>query len=360
MKSVNSEELINIIKRFDLPDDIYSVSCPEGGHINNTFKLSFPEGNYILQRINTEVFKRPVELTANIVKVTDHLRKVISENGGNPGRETLTPVLTKDNKAYTVDDDGCYWRCFLFIDDTVCYLEKVEPAFFKKCGLAFGRFQSQLSDLSADEIYETIPDFHNTYKRMLQFNASVERDAAGRADEIREEIEALMSRSFYADLYKKLTDNNEIPVRITHNDAKLSNILFDKETNEPLCIIDFDTIMPGLSIYDFGDSIRTGACSSLEDEPDTDKVHFLPEQYKAYEEGFIEGSAGRLTAREHELLPYGAMMITYEQALRFLADYLDGDVYYHIDRPSHNLDRTRVQIKLLSEMEDYFGVSVNK
>lgn len=354
MKEITDLQLAAIRNRFDYEGELISVTQPAGGHINNTYCLHYSENSYILQRINTEVFQKPGELTENILKVTSHLRNKILKEDGCPERGTLTPVFTKDGAAFTLGEDGSCWRSFLYIDNTVCYTEKVQPALFQKCGKAFGRFQNMLADLPADGLYETIQGFHNTRERMLQFESACDCDLYGRAGSAEAEIQFLRARRKYSDLYSVITSEKEIPLRIVHNDAKLSNILFDAASGEPVCIIDLDTIMPGLLIYDFGDAIRFGACSSAEDEPDTDKVHFLPEEYEAYLSGFLEGCAQEITDREIELLPYGAMMITYEQALRFLTDYLKGDVYYHTDRPGQNLDRARVQIRLLDEMEHYF------
>ena len=346
--------LLPILREFDLPGQPLSCSCPSGGHINRTFRLHYPERDYILQRINTAVFRQPRELMRNILTVTDHLRGKILQRGGDPERETLTPVFARDGAAFLVDAEGQYWRCFLYVRDSRCYEGKVPPEQFGKCGRAFGYFLAQLADLPADTLSVTIPDFHHTCRRMLRFQEVLRQDPAGRAALVREEAEALSSRSRYAELYRRLTGPQGLPLRVVHNDAKLTNILFDAASDEPLCIIDLDTVMPGLSVCDFGDAVRFGACSSAEDEPDTDKVRFLPEQYEAYRRGFLAGCGDTLTEAEREMLPCGALLITYEQALRFLTDYLEGDVYYHTDRPGQNLDRARVQLRLLAGMEAYF------
>lgn len=355
MTEITEKLIYETIAAFDYPEGEYTFRIQTGGHINGTLKVEPDHGRrcFLLQKINTDVFSHPEELSQNIILVTEHLRKKIEEDGGDPLRETLTPVYTKNRKAFYKDAEGNYWRSYLYIDGTDCYEGTGDPSLFYQCGKAFGEFQKRLADLDANILYETIPGFHNTANRYRDFLGSIEKDIAGRAIAVQDEIAFLTERSRYAQLYSDIIKDGRMPVRVVHNDTKLTNILFDTVTEKPVCVIDLDTVMPGLLIYDFGDAIRFGANSAAEDEPDISKVHFLPKMYEAYKKGFLDGCGSNITESEKQMLFTGAKLITFEQALRFLTDYLNGDVYYHTDREDHNLCRARVQIKLLNGMEEY-------
>ena len=326
------------------------------GHINDTFLLVYemPEGvnkRYILQRMNHDIFRNPQELMENIVNVTEYLRKVIISQGGEPERETLNVVKTRDGKSNYRDSGGNYWRMFLFIERTVC-LEKVESAKdFYDSAVAFGNFQRMLADYPAETLHETIPNFHHTPSRFRAFQKAVQEDKLGRAALVREEIAFAMEREKDTPVLTDLLAAGQLPLRVTHNDTKLNNILFDEESRKALCIIDLDTVMPGLSHYDFGDSIRFGASTGEEDERDLKKIELDLSLYEAFTKGYLEGCGGRLTDKEIETLPMGAKLMTYECGIRFLADYLEGDVYFKIHRDGHNLDRARTQFKLVADME---------
>lgn len=326
------------------------------GHINDTFLLVYemPEGvnkRYILQRMNHDIFRKPQELMENIVNVTEYLRKVIISQGGEPERETLNVVKTRDGKSNYRDSGGNYWRMFLFIERTVC-LEKVESAKdFYDSAVAFGNFQRMLADYPAETLHETIPNFHHTPSRFRAFQKAVQEDKLGRAALVREEIAFAMEREKDTPVLTDLLAAGQLPLRVTHNDTKLNNILFDEESRKALCIIDLDTVMPGLSHYDFGDSIRFGASTGEEDERDLKKIELDLSLYEAFTKGYLEGCGGRLTNKEIETLPMGAKLMTYECGIRFLADYLEGDVYFKIHRDGHNLDRARTQFKLVADME---------
>lgn len=326
------------------------------GHINDTFLLVYemPEGvnkRYILQRMNHDIFRKPQELMENIVNVTEYLRKVIISQGGEPERETLNVVKTRDGKSNYRDSGGNYWRMFLFIERTVC-LEKVESAKdFYDSAVAFGNFQRMLADYPAETLHETIPNFHHTPSRFRAFQKAVQEDKLGRAALVREEIAFAMEREKDTPVLTDLLAAGQLPLRVTHNDTKLNNILFDEESRKALCIIDLDTVMPGLSHYDFGDSIRFGASTGEEDERDLKKIELDLSLYEAFTKGYLEGCGGRLTDKEIETLPMGAKLMTYECGIRFLADYLEGDVYFKIHRDGHNLDRARTQFKLVADME---------
>ncbi len=352
MKAISQEQLHAAVGAFAFAGECTGISRNTDGHINETIVLTFREGGhdrrYVLQRINTEIMGRPEELMGNIVGVTSFLKKKIEEAGGDASRETLTVIPTKQGAYFFRDEQGNSWRAYDYIDNTVCYDKPDRPEYFYRSALAFGRFQNLLADFPVETLHETIVGFHDTRKRYQQFCEAVSKDTAGRKHLAGPEIEFLLSRESYAG---KFDDRMDIPSRVTHNDTKLSNVLFDKDTGKALCVIDLDTVMPGLSLHDFGDAIRFGASTAAEDEPDLGKVSFDRKMYDLYLQGYLEACGDRLTKRETELLPMGAKVITYEQALRFLADYLNGDIYYRTERPEQNIDRARTQIKLLADME---------
>ncbi len=327
------------------------------GHINDTFLVvcGTQEGErrrYILQKMNHSIFKMPQQLMENVVNVTEYLREMIARRGGDPDRETLNVVKTKDGSNYYLDDEGNYWRMFLFVEQTVC-LEKVESAKdFYDSAVAFGNFQKMLSDYPAQTLYETIPNFHNTPSRFADFRKAVQEDRMGRAAQAKEEIAFALAREKDTRVLTDMLKAGELPLRVTHNDTKLNNILFDADTKKAICIIDLDTVMPGLSHYDFGDSIRFGASTGAEDEKDLDKIEMDLSLFEAFTKGYLEGCGGSLTEKEIEMLPMGAKLMTYECGIRFLADFLEGDTYFKIHRDGHNLDRARTQFKLVKDMED--------
>ena len=327
------------------------------GHINDTFLVvcGMREGErrrYILQKMNHSIFKMPQQLMENVVNVTEYLREMIARRGGDPDRETLNVVKTKDGSNYYLDDEGNYWRMFLFVEQTVC-LEKVESAKdFYDSAVAFGNFQKMLSDYPAQTLHETIPNFHNTPSRFADFRKAVQEDRMGRAAQAKEEIAFALAREADTRVLTDMLKAGELPLRVTHNDTKLNNILFDADTKKAICIIDLDTVMPGLSVHDFGDSIRFGASTGAEDEKDLDKIEMDLSLFEAFTKGYLEGCGGSLTEKEIEMLPMGAKLMTYECGIRFLADFLEGDTYFKIHRDGHNLDRARTQFKLVKDMED--------
>ena len=335
----------------------HPVMDPYGnGHINDTFRVSCQTAGqetkrYILQRMNKEIFQKPVELMENIEGVTSYLRKIIAANGGDPERETLNLIPAKDGKAYYVDSQGEYWRAFRYIEHARS-LEQVEtPEDFYESAVAFGSFQRNLADYPAATLHETIPGFHDTKARFAAFKKTVAEDACGRVCDVTKEIAFVLEREDITEVFGDLLARKEIPLRVTHNDTKLNNIMMDDKTRKGICVIDLDTVMPGLAMNDFGDSIRFGASTALEDEQDLDKVWCDLQLFEVYTKGFIEGCGGRLTKREMQLLPMGAKVMTFECGMRFLADYLQGDTYFKIHRPGQNLDRCRTQFKLVWDME---------
>ncbi|MFR4351288.1 MAG: phosphotransferase enzyme family protein [Roseburia sp.] len=340
------------IRQFALPAETVSVEPYGNGHINDTYRVETADGKrYILQRMNTSIFKKPVELMENVCGVTEYLKKKITERGGDVARETLNVVRTKEGETYWCGAADSYWRMYLFIEGATCYDEVKTPEDFYNSALAFGKFQAELADYPADTLHETIPAFHDTGKRFLDFKRAVEEDKMGLASRVGGEIAFAYAREADTHVLGDLLAAGQLPLRVTHNDTKLNNIMIDDKTGKGICVIDLDTVMPGLSVHDFGDSIRFGANTAAEDEPDWTKAGLNLELYEIYVKGFAEGCAGRLTGKEMEMLPMGAKMMTYECGIRFLADYLEGDVYFKVHRPGQNLDRCRTQFALVADME---------
>lgn len=329
------------------------------GHINETYAVYMPgEGGdelaYVLQRVNSNVFKDPAGVMDNIFGVTEYLRNVIRREGGDPDRETLSYIKTKSGCNYFEDSEGEPWRCYNFIPDSVCYQLVEEPEQFYQSGSSFGHFLKQLSDYPASKLNETIPDFHNTIRRFEAFQVALKRDLKNRADSCRPEIDFVLAREKDCGVLVHQQDEGILPLRVTHNDTKLNNILFDEKTGKGLCIIDLDTIMPGLAANDFGDSIRFGAATAEEDEPNLDLMHFDISLYELYVKGYLEETKDVLTEDEIGSLPWGARLMTLECGIRFLTDYLQGDTYFKTDYPEHNLIRARTQFRLVDEMEQQF------
>ena len=348
-----SNNLNKIIAEFNIESEkILDDSSNFGeGHINSTYLLNFSSGKYILQRINNDIFKNVENLMSNILLVTDHIGKKVISRGGNPERETIKFIMTKSGKPYVMGDDGSYFRLYKFIDDVDVYQMVENEEQFYSAAKAFGRFQNDLSDFKADKLYETIPNFHDTKKRFENLKAAIEADVVGRKKDVLGDIEFALLREKETNIVVEAIKNGEIPLRVTHNDTKLNNVLFKKGRNEALCVIDLDTVMPGSLLYDFGDSIRFGASSAVEDETDLDKVYCDLELFAAFTKGFLEEVGKNMTMKEIELLAFSAKLMTYECGIRFLTDYLSGDTYFRIHKPSHNLDRARNQFKLVADME---------
>ncbi len=357
VKQLQLDTAEQIVSRFALEGGLTEV-CPYGnGHINDTFRFTCEASGgarkrYILQRINHHIFRKPGELMENIVNVTAYLRSVIASAGGDPERETLRVIPTRDGgHCYRDEEDGC-WRIFPFIEGSIC-LEKVESAKdFYDSAVAFGNFQRMLADFPAQKLHETIPDFHHTPTRFRALEKAARADVCGRAAGVEAELAFAFARGGEASVLTDLLERGELPLRVTHNDTKLNNILFDEVSRKALCIIDLDTIMPGLVHYDFGDSIRFGASTGEEDETDLGRVELDLSLFEAFTEGYLKGCAGSLTEIEAALLPMGAKLMTYECGIRFLTDYLEGDTYFKIHRKGHNLDRARTQFKLVADMEE--------
>ena len=339
----------SVLSRFALPGT--PVSCePYGdGHINGTRLVVCDNGaKYILQQINTSVFREPVPLMRNIELVTAHLRSKISDPRG-----VLHLVPARNGMSYVVEN-GEYWRIYDLVCDSVCY-QTADKALFFESAVAFGRFQNQLSDFPAEQLAETIPHFHDTPARYAAFCRAVAEDASGRGKDVRREIDYALGFEPFTHTLADLQASGDLPLRVTHNDTKINNVLFDAETKKALCIVDLDTVMPGLSVNDFGDAIRFGASTAAEDERDLSRVHFDLDLYETYVRGYLSTCGESLTKTEVEMLPVGAKMMTLECGMRFLADHIAGDVYFHISRENQNLDRARTQLRLVREMDEHWG-----
>ncbi|HZJ82218.1 MAG TPA: aminoglycoside phosphotransferase family protein, partial [Clostridia bacterium] len=326
------------------------------GHINDTYAVSYKddEGSnhcYILQWINHKVFKEPEKLMENISGITRYMYKKIKDAGGDPMRETLNLIPTLEDKDFYKSPDGDYWRAYFLIEGAKTYQLVENPQHFYKGGKAFGNFQKILKDYPAEELHDTIPNFHNTKMRFDALVAAVEGDIMNRAQYVEEEIQFAYDRADDTPILVDLLEKEKLPLRVTHNDTKFDNVMIDDKTGEGICIIDLDTVMPGLSLYDFGDSIRFGASTGAEDERDLSNVWMDLDLFEQFTKGFLEAAGDSLTQTELDWLAFSAKVMTLECGIRFLTDYLNGDAYFKIQREGHNLDRTRTQFKLVEDME---------
>jgi len=343
----------HIASLFALYGDFVSCEPYGSGHINDTFKLVMLQSgravDYILQRVNTRVFQRPVELMENIERVTRHQRLKLA---GDPdaSRKALTLVPTTGGKPFALDGSD-FWRCYLFIENAQTYDVLKNTSLAYSAAFAFGGFQSSLADLPAPRLHEVIPGFHDTPRRVARLEEVAKLDPMGRLASARAEFDAIMARK---DEYGKLINlgrEGAIPERITHNDTKVNNLLIDDFSGEGICVLDLDTVMPGLCLYDFGDMVRTGTNTAEEDEVNLDKVQMSFPMFEAILRGYLSSAGGFLTPAERENLPFSGKLITLEVGIRFLTDYLSGDKYFKTRRPTHNLERARNQFKLVECIE---------
>lgn len=360
IEGADSRSLEDAIYAFGFGQKCSYVKPFGEGHINETYAVYMQEEDgsdvpqYVLQRLNINVFKNPSQVMENIFGVTEFLREVIREEGGDVDRETLSYIKTKSGETYFEDAQGQPWRCLHFISNSVCYQTVEEPDQFYQSAKSFGHFLKQLGNYPAESLHETIPQFHDTVKRFRDFAKAVKKDVKNRSRSCKKEIAFALEREEDCGVLMEQLNKGILPLRVTHNDTKLNNILFDSDTDKGLCIIDLDTIMPGLAANDFGDSIRFGASTAEEDEKDLEKVHFDIHLYELYVKGYLEMAKDVLTPAEIESLPWGARLMTLECGMRFLTDYLQGDVYFKTAYPEHNLVRARTQFKLVKEMEEQF------
>ncbi len=338
----------SVLSRFQLSSEPVSCTVYGNGHINGTRLVTCRNGaRYILQQINTGVFREPVSLMRNIELVTAHLKSKTSDPRG-----VLTLVPAQDGNSFVVEN-GEYWRVYEMVPGSVCF-DQADEALFFESAVAFGRFQNELSDFPAEALSETIPHFHDTPARLAAFEAAIANNASGRRNEAEAETAFVREREAFTHTLCDLQVRGELPLRVTHNDTKINNVLFDETSGKALCVIDLDTVMPGLAVNDFGDAIRYGASTAAEDERDLGRVRFDLTLFEAYTRGYLSTCLASLTQTEVAMLPVGAKMMTLECGMRFLADHIAGDVYFHISRPGQNLDRARTQFKLVAEMEAHW------
>ena len=352
----SQDDFRRICSKFALYGD-FLVAVPfGGGHVNDTFQLTFDQGgvrlHYVLQRINRNVFRKPEQVMENMDRVTRHLLAKIHAEKVETRKRTIRLLRTFSNQPYVTDERGEVWRAYIFVENARAYdvLETPEQAF--KVAQAFGDFQCNLVDLPGPRLHETIPDFHNTPKRLEALRQAIRRDPVGRERRVRREIDFIMKRADETKRLLQLQAEGAIPERITHNDTKVNNILIDDLTGDGICVIDLDTVMPGLSLYDFGDMVRAGTSPAEEDEVNLSRVGMRFEMYEALYRGFLSSAGSFLTEAERENLPFSGKLITFEIAIRFLTDYLEGDVYFKVKRPEHNLERCRNQLRMVESIEE--------
>lgn len=349
------KELSDVLTAYGVVDYVAGVQAYGNGHINDTHLVTLRDvkadsgfTKLIIQKINTSIFKNPVHLMENITQVTQWIQNKIEARGGDVMREALCIVPTKEGDSYFITDEGSYYRAYVFIDGGVCLDKARTPKDLYESGMGFGGFQRCLADFPAENLHETIPDFHNTVKRLEAFKHAVAEDVCNLAASVQSEIDFALSMEEKVTYCAECKKN--LPLRVTHNDTKLNNVMLDSETEKALCVLDLDTVMPGYAMDDFGDGIRVGANTALEDEKDLSKVSCDLSLFRAFTEGFLKGTEGSLTKEEIELLPLGALIMAYECGIRFLMDYLQGNVYFKVMYPEHNLVRARNQFALVKDI----------
>lgn len=345
-----------IVSQFQFDGRFLRADLYGYGHINDTYLAQFKNSGstpnrYILQRVNHRIFRQPENLMANVEGVTTHLRRKIIDAGGNPNRETLNLIPAVNGKSFCVTPQGHYWRAYLFIENALTYQEVERLEHIYNAAAAFGTFQKRLSDFPADRLHETIPNFHHTPSRFEAFEQAVARDSHNRAQSAATEIAFAMRRSDEVSALTDLLARGELPQRVTHNDTKFNNVMIDDKTGEGICVIDLDTVMPGLSLYDFGDLVRSAANIIAEDEPNYHRGGVNLPIFDALAHGYLDVVRDTLVSAEIDRLVLGSKLMVFECGIRFLADYLNGDTYFKIGRQSHNLDRCRTQFRMVADME---------
>lgn len=349
-----AERVREVVSGLMIPADFVSAAPYGSGHINDTFAVTMSQGGtplrHIVQRINHRIFKRPDLLMDNIMRVT-RFAQGQSGAAADVTRRTLTVIPAKDGLPYVRDQQGAYWRAYVFVEDTCSYDEVETPAQAFQTARAFGRFQQVVADLGGTRLHEVIPGFHDTPRRMADLEKAVTEDACGRASGCMADVDFALSRKAEAGLLIDMLRAGSLPERITHNDTKINNVLFDCRNGAGICVIDLDTVMPGLVHYDFGDMVRTATSTAAEDEVDLSRVVVRFDLFEALLRGYLESASGFLTPDEKELLPFGGKLITLEIGVRFLTDYLQGDVYFKTSRSGQNLDRCRNQFQRVRSIE---------
>ena len=346
-----------VLSQFDIPGLFVSAEPYGTGHINDTYKVAANQSgtpvNYIFQRINHNVFKQPELVMENMERVCSHLGKACRQEN-NP-RGFINLIRSVDGKAFARDNEGNYWRAYCFIENACTYdiVKSPEQAFL--AASAFGNFQCKLVDIPGERLNDTIVNFHNTPWRIGNLEQAVKENKAGRLHLVQKEVDFILSRKAECSTLIDLNAKGEIPERITHNDTKLNNVLLDEQNGSAVCVIDLDTVMPGLVHYDFGDMVRTATSPALEDEKDLSKVFMQFDMFEGLLRGYLSSAAGFLTPAEKHYLPFSGKLITLEIGSRFLTDFLEGDVYFKVHREGHNLDRCRTQLKLVASIEEQYG-----
>ena len=352
---MESCDTLEILGHFDIPEAVLCESYGNG-HINDTYLATTREGvRFILQRVNQHVFHDPVRLMENIARVTDHLWEKTQGLGRNPERRCLTLVQANDGNRWYQDPEGSVWRTYLFIEDSIGYDLVRSKRQAVEAGRAFGEFFWMLADLPGDPLHATIPHFHDLDLRLESFRMAVTEDVSGRAAGLAREIDWVEERAHKMTRFGRLQREGALPSRTTHNDTKFNNVLLDLKTDEALCVIDLDTVMPGLVLNDFGDSVRTVTNTAVEDEADLDKIGIDLDMFRGYTEGYLTESKAYLTSDEMQCLAFSGLVMTYTIGLRFFTDHLSGDSYFKVHFINHNLQRSRAQFALVESMEASFG-----
>ena len=352
----SKHDLRSVSAQFRIYGDFREAAPYGSGHINDTYAVVFDQAGspmrYIFQRINHNVFKDPVGLMHNVERVTGHIRrKLETSDADQVARRVLTLVPTHEGKCFHADAEGNHWRCYFFIEQARSYDQIERPRQAFEAARAFGQFQKQLADLPAPRLRDTIPDFHHTRSRFNALRQAIEQDACNRAAGVKAEIEFALRHEPMVDVLLDLQARGQLPERVTHNDCKLNNVMLDDATGEGICVIDLDTVMPGLALYDFGDMCRTAACPTVEDERDLSKVEMRMDMFEALVGGYLASAGEFLNPVEKDHLVFCAKLITFEIGIRFLADHLEGDRYFKVHRPGHSADRARVQFKMVDSFE---------
>jgi aminoglycoside phosphotransferase (APT) family kinase protein len=355
MPLYREKHLQHISQQFQIYGHILHAELCKIGHINETYTATYDQGGvlvrYIHQKINQHVFRQPDAVMDNVMRVTTHIRNRLFANGARqPTRRALIVVPTRDGRPYYVDEAGDYWRTFVFVERVQSFEAVQNPQQAYEAGRAFGEFQALLSDLPGARLHETIPDFHNTRKRFAALQEAIAANHANRLAGARKEVEFALAQESWIGTLLDAHARGEIPERITHNDTKFNNVMLDWETGRALCVVDLDTVMPGLIHYDFGDMVRTTTSPTMEDEKDLSKVQMLMPMFQALARGYIEATRDFLTPAERRYLAFAGKLITFTIGIRFLTDHLNGDTYFRVHRPDHNLDRCRTQFKLVESI----------
>lgn len=355
MAMYKEERLLDVSRQFQIYGEIQHAEPCKIGHINETYTATYNQGGvpvrYIHQRINTSVFRKPQEVMENVMRVTQHLRKKLVDGGETDiTRKALVVIPTHEGRPLYFNGEGECWRTFVFIENAQTYEAVQSPDQAYEAAYAFGRFQCLLADLPGKRLAETIPDFHNTRKRFLALQTAIAADSRNRAKDARKEIEFALKQEPIVDVLLHALKKGEIPERITHNDTKFNNVMLDNTTGKALAVVDLDTVMPGLAHYDFGDMVRTTTSPTQEDELDLSQVKMHMPMFKALARGYLAAAHPFLKKKEKAFIAFAGKLITYTIGIRFLTDYLQGDSYFRVHRPHHNLDRCRTQLKLVESI----------